>query len=65
MSDDIKKIYDFCEFRKNIADNNLEKIEEHPLNIILNTQLVAEGTAYWTIQQFILENFEEGEQNDN
>ena len=26
MTDAIKKIFDFCEFRKNMADKNLERV---------------------------------------
>ena len=59
MTDDIKKIFDFCEFRKNMADKNLERVGE--TDALLQTQFVAEGTAYWAIQQFILENFDEKE----
>ena len=44
MTDDIKKIFDFCEFRKNMADKNLERVGE--TNALLQTQFVAEGTAY-------------------
>lgn len=56
ISKELQMVYDFCNKRQEAADKNLECVGD---NMLLNTQFVAEGTAYWAVKQFIEVNFME------
>ena len=60
MNQDIQKIYDFCEQKKNALDQGTENTDDFNAKMMLTNQ----STVYWAIQQFILVNFEENKTDE-
>lgn len=55
LSEEMQKVYDFCEHHK----NNLDIAAESMHDFITSMMLSSQSTCYWTIQQFIEVNFME------
>lgn len=55
LSEEMQKVYDFCEYHKNNLDIAAESTDDFTASLMLSSQ----STCYWAIQQFIEENFME------
>lgn len=55
LSEEMQKVYDFCEQKKNNLDKCAESTDDFNVSMMLTNQ----STCYWAVQQFIEVNFME------